>query len=295
MSDLYCAVASSDADEGLFGSAVAETEVWIVLEYTGTWEPKPLPPSELPEPVKARIGEWLERVPKSRHQFIRRSGRTDRPPLLYVACSRERAPWMVEIQLQRYEDLLDLDLEALLSRQAAPGAREVKRPLHLVCTHGKRDRCCARWGAPLYRALAERDPEGVWHTTHLGGHRFAANVLLLPHGISYGQVRPEEAERLLAAHAERELFDLDRLRGRTCYDRPAQAAEYFLRLETGERALEGLTRLSSDKEDGDVWRIAFEAPGGSSHELRVAREPTGALRPSSCGGEPEPASRFRRL
>ena len=50
-------------------------------------------------------------------------------------------------------------------------------PLYLVCTHGKRNVCCARLGGPLAQALAARHPGQVWETTHVGGHRFAANLV----------------------------------------------------------------------------------------------------------------------
>jgi hypothetical protein len=48
--------------------------------------------------------------------------------------------------------------------------------------------CCARLGVPLAQALAARHPGPVWETTPVGGHRFAANLVLLPHGLYYGPV-----------------------------------------------------------------------------------------------------------
>ena len=50
----------------------------------------------------------------------------------------------------------------------------------LVCTNGKRDACCARDGLPVARALAALRPDEAWECSHLGGHRFAANVALAP-------------------------------------------------------------------------------------------------------------------
>ena len=35
--------------------------------------------------------------------------------------------------------------------------------------------------------LAERDPDAVWECSHIGGDRFAATMLLFPHGINYGR------------------------------------------------------------------------------------------------------------
>ena len=46
-------------------------------------------------------------------------------------------------------------------------------PLLLVCTHGRRDACCAQFGRPTAMALARRYGTAVWETTHVGGDRFA--------------------------------------------------------------------------------------------------------------------------
>ena len=53
-------------------------------------------------------------------------------------------------------------------------------PTYLVCAHGGHDACCALRGRPLARALPAAGPADVWECSHLGGDRFAANVLVLP-------------------------------------------------------------------------------------------------------------------
>ena len=58
-------------------------------------------------------------------------------------------------------------------------------PLLLVCTHGIRDRCCARYGQELCRNLHGLAPDGwVWQASHVGGDRFAGNLVVLPEGSS---------------------------------------------------------------------------------------------------------------
>jgi hypothetical protein len=292
--DIFCAERSVEAEEGLFGSAAAETSVWLVLEYDGVWAPKPLGPSELPAAVKKRIGQWLEQVPGSRLQFIRKGGGSrDRSLTFMIGCSREHDPWLLEMRFERYEELLELDLKQVLQDGAAEGARRIHEPVHLVCTHGKRDRCCAKWGVPLYQDFERVDAPHSWQTTHLGGHRFAANVVMLPHGLSYGRVTPGDAESMIAAHRDGRLYGLDKLRGRTCYDRPAQAGEYFLRQQTGDRTVEGMTHRGTEALGGDRYRVRFATADGSEHALDVVEERTGASRPSSCGDEPESATRYR--
>ncbi len=81
-----------------------------------------------------------------------------------------------------------------------PTASRRAAKLVLVCGHGSRDACCARLGTAVYGALDSRflDVE-LWLSSHQGGHRFAANVLVLPTGIQLGRVDPENAVALTAS------------------------------------------------------------------------------------------------
>ena len=108
----------------------------------------------------------------------------------------------------------DAELPALLDAlhqgedAAAPWACEGTKPrMLLCCTHGKKDRCCAKFGHASYQALcAEVERTGndfdVWETTHVGGCRLAANMVALPALRRYGRVDPEQAPGLLAAERE---------------------------------------------------------------------------------------------
>ena len=68
-------------------------------------------------------------------------------------------------------------------------------PILLVCTHGVHDTCCALRGRPVAAALAARWPGQVWECSHVGGDRFAPNVVVLPDGFYYGNLDPETAVR----------------------------------------------------------------------------------------------------
>ena len=63
-------------------------------------------------------------------------------------------------------------------------------PVLLVCTHGRHDTCCALRGRPVAAALAQRWPDWTWECSHVGGDRFAANLVLLPDGAYYGYLDP---------------------------------------------------------------------------------------------------------
>ena len=273
-----CSLASLSVDEPMAGTAIESVDRWLLLEVNDAWAPKPLDTEALPASARSRLNEWLE-SPRSRLQLIRRPGRNGRRPLFIVVSSDGRAQ---QAELDRFEDLAELDLESMAS--------EPFEPTVLVCVHGRRDRCCAQHGSAMYRALQSRIGN-LWQTSHLGGHRFAACVLTLPDGLMYGRMRPEHADGFVASLHTGDLGDLDLFRGRTGYDRPAQAAEIFVSLDTGLRGSRDLEWVDTRKESDAAWTVRFRA-GDLEHCVRVLREEMGNTRPASCGGAPEPVSRF---
>ncbi|KZS90147.1 hypothetical protein SISNIDRAFT_488679 [Sistotremastrum niveocremeum HHB9708] len=73
-----------------------------------------------------------------------------------------------------------------------------------VCTHGSRDCRCGDEGGRVLRAIRDhlrsRDLSlkvSVNETAHVGGHKYAANVLVFPHGDWYGNLRAENVPNAL--------------------------------------------------------------------------------------------------
>jgi hypothetical protein len=214
--------------------------------------------------VKQSLREQLRAREHTRLLFIRRPDRRGRAELrAYAATSREGEETLRSASFEAYDDLRDLDL-------ATAGAPS-EQPLFLVCTHGKHDPCCARRGRPLFEALAEQlDEEGVWQSTHVGGDRFAGNLICLPQGIYYGRVERGDAVGVLDAHLEGWIA-MGRYRGRSSHPFAAQAAEIDVREATGLRGLDEL-RLRSAEADGDTVHVVFDDVAGQSHGRRVRVE-----------------------
>jgi (2Fe-2S) ferredoxin len=169
--------------------------------------------------------------------------------------------------VEHQEDLRELDFAATLASGSL--GTPLDGPLFLVCTHGKRDRCCARYGRPLYDAVRERAGlDRVWQSSHVGGDRFAGNVVVLPHGLYYGRVDPGDVDALLAAHAAGSVV-LDRYRGRSSYPFRVQAAEQAIRESTGLVGIGDLAFLGARRLEDDVTRVRFEAAGPTVHEVDV--------------------------
>ena len=159
-----------------------------------------------------------------------------------------------------------------------------------MCTHGRRDVCCAERGRPLAQALAAAFPEPTWESSHVGGDRFAGNVVAFPHGLYLGRVRPDEAARVARAYADGRV-PLEHLRGRSCYPMPVQAAELALRTQEGLDGLDDVVLERTEARRG-VSTSTFATPVGRfSVSIAVEETPPSFLTCHSPVAEPAPAYR----
>lgn len=180
MTDFRCAGASRDDDEPLAGTAPTDTELWFV-EHAGPWAAKAVEESRLPDPVKAHLA-GLAGV---RVQLIRRHGGESGPGVRLFRAVATRGGFDMTTAHVRHA----ADIPGIRGADWAP----YDGLLWLVCTNGRRDRCCAEVGRPVAAALAARWPVETWETTHLGGHRFSGTLLALPGGHTLGRLDPESA------------------------------------------------------------------------------------------------------
>jgi len=131
----------------------------------------------------------------------------------------------------------------------------------LVCTHGRRDACCAQRGWPVAAALTAAFPDDVWQCSHVGGDRFAANVVALPHGLYYGRVTPDDAVELARTHLDGRV-ELERLRGRSSFTSAIQAAQHFARLEHELDAIDVLRPLGLERTPDESVDVRLAHPPG---------------------------------
>lgn len=266
----FCSVYSRQAAGEPLRATATRADIWLSLEYTGRWDRKAFPQSDLSEAVKEHVGAFEEAVSNVRVQFIRRPGNYVPEPIhIFLSVANEAPPVLYRFLLSEYEELLDLDLIAVVRHDEAYAGNVVDQKLFFVCNNGLRDACCAKFGIPVQRAVAAVAGENAWQCTHIGGHRLAPNLLFLPHAISYGRGTPEIAETLVDSYRRGELY-LPHLRGRTIYERPVQAAEHFLREATGNLAVEAYRPLSAENEGEGVWRVQMAGSDGGEYTAQVA-------------------------
>ena len=154
----------------------------LLVEQPGGWGKDGLAASRFDRAVAAQLIQQLGRR-NIRVLAIRRPGRSPEPEQRqwgYADCrvGRQQLSWGT---FEADDELLRLDLDAV-----EPSVDQ--RPVYAVCAHGTHDMCCAIEGRPVAAALDRECPGRSWECSHVGGDRFAANVLVLPTGQQYGQV-----------------------------------------------------------------------------------------------------------
>ncbi len=260
---------------------------WLLVEQPGAWGPEALFESDMP----LEVALPLQRAADSagvRVLLIRRRIKGAEPPVALLAHSggRGRTPALVSMAVPEPAALLDLDLGALSAGDLPATGSPVDRPVYLVCTHGRHDICCADKGRPLFRALSALHPDRVWESSHIGGDRFAGNLLALPRGDYFGRLEPEDAAPFVSAYDAGRL-DLAHYRGRSIRPRLVQAAEHFLRSSRSlsgfdEVDVVGYQRLSHNDAD-----VVLRLPAGDDHRVRVQARPVPAPAYLTCRAQQE--------
>jgi len=268
---LRCSDGAAERGDPRLGTAPPQRQ-WLLVEHPAPWPLTAPFDADLPTDLLRRLGH-----PALRTLFIRRHGREGAPdrldgPRRWFVCRDGQ----LRTGLWREPDDL---LESL----SPDGGAAHAGPLLLVCTHGVHDVCCAVKGRPVARSLSRRWPEETYECSHLGGDRFAPNVLVLPDLACYAGMPPEGAVAMVEAHLEGRP-DVSWLRG-VAGLHPAQQVAIGAVLERwGPTALAGLeTRLARQDGtfDSGTWTVEVSGRGpvpgparivvASSRQLDAAR------------------------
>ncbi|MGY1779402.1 sucrase ferredoxin [Geodermatophilus sp. SYSU D01036] len=253
---------------------------WLLVEQPGPWGRDALTGSRIDPEVTARLGARA-RAEGVRVLLVRRPGdrAADSGRRWAYADGRPGREGLWWSTRADDADLVEAPWDGSVGERA-------DRPAYLVCTHGQHDACCALRGRPLAAAMPA--PADVWECSHLGGCRFASNVLVLPHGFAYGQV-PGDGADLVAAHARGEVA-LPWLRGRAGLPLPAQAAQQAARERLGllgvdDLPVRGSRRLATTAaEDADGVERFEVVLGGADGDVvvRVESRPAAEAAQLTC-------------
>ena len=258
----FCSQVARESGLPLYGTA-SETQVWLVLEYSGAWRTKAVDDNDLAAPVAAWFAEQAAAV-QGRRLFIR-GERRRAGGVFYVAVSREGEQRLWQIAFDDLEELVGLDVARVLAGNG--GMTAVEETLVLVCTNGKRDQCCSLFGLPIFRAFSAESHLLTYQTTHLGGHCYAPVILTLPSGTMYGYVDPENVPSL-AENVREGRIDLRFYRGRTFQSGVENSAEFQIRRHTENLAADGLTLVSGGTGNGE-HTITFKDTTDDLHTVQL--------------------------
>ena len=263
--DFRCSGASLLRDEPLAGSAT-HVRGFLLLEHTGPWGQSALLDARLPD----GLGETLRRTAQEQRIKVllvrRHRARRDPARLTVLAAHAAESGARLEAgTVSDLRDVLDLDLSGLASGRPT-GLPASDDHVFAVCTNGRHDACCAELGRPIASALSRAHPDQTWEVSHIGGDRFAANVLVLPRGLYYGRLDAPSAIAVAGSHLTGHL-DLDHLRGSTTVTMPVQAAEVALRRQLAETRIDAVRLVARSAADG-VTRARFGV-GAASYDVEV--------------------------
>jgi hypothetical protein len=213
----------------------------------------------------------------------RRSNRSPRTVFAGVSLP-SGGGWLERFHLDDIGQLLDLDLSGLSSGRSV-GGELVDDPLYLVCTNGKHDACCATFGLPVAKAVTEQVGDRAWECSHVGGDRFAGNLVCLPDGILYGHLDPSTAVAAVQAHEDGRIMAAH-CRGRSALPFPVQAAELLARERLGLSALDEVRYLDAGRTD-DLVRVRFALPDQREIVATVRCGRAADARVMTCGTSPQ--------
>ncbi|GAA3214975.1 sucrase ferredoxin [Microbacterium terregens] len=260
---------------------------WLLIEIDGAWGTHAFFQSRL-DPVLGRALVRRAEAAGIRPVAIRRYGRRAderRGQKHWRWALADARPGLESVRWGAVDDPADL-LDVPLDGTAGTVS---DRPVLLVCTHARHDQCCAVRGRPVAKTLAGAFPDETWESSHLGGDRFAATMLLLPHGLYYGRVSTTDAASIVERYLRGQIVE-EYFRGRSSLSNVIQAAQSFARASSSDDRIDAFVPLLEER-TGDAWRVDLAHNGDTVTVL--LRETTSAPLLSTCSAtRPAPVRQF---
>jgi (2Fe-2S) ferredoxin len=276
MTDL-CSAASRAREEPLAATA-SRVERWLLVEHRGAWGPASVPSSRMPQPVARALAQTAAAA-EARLLMVRRPAGVELLPgrQVFAVDSRPGSERVLHRHVTADEQLTHLDPPY---DGPAAGWSCYDGPLFLVCTHGRHDRCCALRGRPVAQALSRRHPERTWECSHVGGDRFAANLVVLPEGLYLGRLDGLDVGAVVEALAAGRL-PAGHVRGRSSLPLPTQAAQQFAREALDCWGVDELVPVDQRGIERDTWRVQLASPDVEV-VVRYDRSGSGVAHPLTC-------------
>jgi len=199
----FCAQYSREVEEPLAGTGAHPRTNLLLSWPIGQWTRTFHQAKNMSESVSNRVKSLIDSGRR-----INLIHRADQPR------DRHRAYLMPE---KRAYDIPHSEIDAFLTALDlgepldAWSTGEVSHKVVLCCTHGVKDKCCAKFGNASFKALDEAAAayDGafeIWQSTHLGGCRLASAALVFPDMHKYGRIDAEHVDALLASERDNQPY-----------------------------------------------------------------------------------------
>lgn len=194
----FCSAASRYFKEQLNGTA-ANSAAFILIEYNNPF------PQKI---IEANIDkEWFKKIQqvaktyKGKVLLVRnKTTNANSCKITFIDCNRY-SYFTISTTTEAY---ISIDLASHIS---SPETVWLNDPFFLVCTNGKKDKCCSKFGLPVFKFFESFNTDvPVWESSHVGGDRFAANVIAMPYGIYYGHVAVEDVGHILVRTLLKKIY-----------------------------------------------------------------------------------------
>ncbi|QEM82730.1 sucrase ferredoxin [Halomonas binhaiensis] len=287
MSHTFCTELSLDQDDPLAGSAAHVEHNLLISWPRAKWARSLRIAGDMPEALSQRLDAIAGNG--RRINLIHRRGMPSHLHRIFLMPERQA----FDVPRESLEAFLDAWQagKPLDSWYHGP----VDQDLMLCCTHGKKDKCCAKYGYSAYRALHQAAQEGelpfdVWECTHLGGCRLAASCILLSPVRKYGRITPEQARPLLEHEAQGQRY-LPCYRGDSRLN-PVQQCAHLAALEYLSRHVTNDVQphLSIHDDQGDEeqrqvtlhWHIPSSQGPAAQGKIRITCQALTIMRVDTC-------------
>lgn len=275
----------AEARDELLSATASRADRFVLVEFPTPWPHKAL--DAFSDQIRARLEAACEAT-SAKLLLIRRPGER-------ASVERRWAVYDVKQRRSLWGDWTEeADLGALVkAARSAPSQGWSTDPAVLVCTHARHDACCGVRGRPVAAALAEAHRELVWECTHVGGHRFAANVVLPLDGTYYGRMAAESAVDVVDGHLDRSEISAEHLRGFSWMAPAAQAVAVEAHRRWGPGGADDIEAVSVSALGADRWRV--ELTGGDGLPSAITGEVERIVGPEarlSCRADPTPTETF---
>ncbi|NMO50542.1 sucrase ferredoxin [Actinoplanes sp. TBRC 11911] len=252
---------------------------WLLIEHPGPWSSsveRTVP--GLPARVRSAAAEHGLRI-----NLIRRYGsRRTETGRCFVSSFAGGVPLIEEVHREQLTGRLPSIAAALTAGRPSGLGTPLTGPIFLVCTNAQRNAACGSSGTAVARAATATAGGHAWETTHVGGCRFAANLVWLPAGVYYRGLAVAELPALVEA-ADRGRIVLPRYRGRAGLPPDAQAAEWAVRRVTGLDAVESVRVAGIGPADASGHRLVEVLTTRGTYRVTVHPRGQSGLRYEAVG------------